>query len=951
MLEALAALSLASNILSFVDFAVKLTNNASELARSVDGFLATNRDLETYTSKISHLSQSLERQHASSPHSSQYVAAVQDLATLSKNTAEEILQHLRGLKARDSRRWLTNVVHAFRIWRKSGHVGPELEKLDRLQQGVQTYLLAILRFAESPILLHLAYSEVPLMMPNRDEQSDLQWLIREAKDEGQKTMQEVKSNILEAIGSARSSHNEDYHRLHAQLETLVKDGRDVATRLVLRSLAYEHMSARHSRISEAHLNTFEWVFKRQDIHFGSWLESASSHGVFWISGKAGSGKSTLMKFLYEHQKTRDALLTWAGSQEHLAIASHYFWAAGTEKQKSQEGLLRSLLHDILRQRPTWIPLVCPSHIKESFDFGDRDPWSLQELLGAFQKVLQLDSVYSGDDIFKSTRICLFIDGLDEYSGEISEVIGIIQHEAHSQHVKIVLSSREWPVIDEAFRGDGRTMLRLQDLTKGDIEQYVEDNFSKCSKASLLLKGDQRFSVLKNKITEKAQGVFFWVFLVVRSLLEGFNNEDNISILERRLEELPTDLTAYLHRVLDSIPLTYRKDTAQLLLMITDAVKPLRLLSLQGVLNPRDQDRSFKEIEQASLCLDNLTRSLSKQLHARCRDFLEVEFDPGQHRHPISDETRQKSFDFARHTVCFLHSSVKEFLTSSEVKKKLESWIGEPFDPLACICRSHLLWLEMASVHSPRSLNYRDAQQHIHQRVYYCHDIFNYLQNIEVRNGSIPHEIVNELERITTAGNPCILDDSISMDWHPRDAGFDFSLWAFERGLTIYVNERMKVDKNMLTELNWKTYLSWAVIGRPNAPYSSVNQTEEIRRACLSIVQSACNYGKNINTDMGRMSSFPEDLWIKLMHNLYIDQGLIRGNRRVREEVLLLIQTLLEQGADPNTLITNSEIFWCVTGTHAEDTHVKTFDILRMVFFPEEVSVLERAIEEAPKVGF
>lgn len=113
MLEALAALGLASNILSFVDFAIKLTNDASELARSADGLLNADRDLEMYTSKIHELSQSLERQHNSSPHSSQHVAAVQELATLSKNTADEILQHLRCLKARDTRRWLTNLIHAF----------------------------------------------------------------------------------------------------------------------------------------------------------------------------------------------------------------------------------------------------------------------------------------------------------------------------------------------------------------------------------------------------------------------------------------------------------------------------------------------------------------------------------------------------------------------------------------------------------------------------------------------------------------------------------------------------------------------------------------------------------------------------------------------------------------------------------------------------------------------
>jgi ABC-type glutathione transport system ATPase component len=42
-----------------------------------------------------------------------------------------------------------------------------------------------------------------------------------------------------------------------------------------------------------------------------WL--ATGGGVFHVSGKLGSGKSTLMKFLLKHPRTKSELLEWSGT--------------------------------------------------------------------------------------------------------------------------------------------------------------------------------------------------------------------------------------------------------------------------------------------------------------------------------------------------------------------------------------------------------------------------------------------------------------------------------------------------------------------------------------------------------------------------------------------------------------------------------------------------------------
>jgi hypothetical protein len=79
---------------------------------------------------------------------------------------------------------------------------------------------------------------------------------------------------------------------------------------VLESLNFDQMDFRHSKIRDAHPNTFSWMFSQ---HFKSWLKDPEP--IYWISGKPGSGKSTLMKYLVDNCQTPIQLRQWSGSQK------------------------------------------------------------------------------------------------------------------------------------------------------------------------------------------------------------------------------------------------------------------------------------------------------------------------------------------------------------------------------------------------------------------------------------------------------------------------------------------------------------------------------------------------------------------------------------------------------------------------------------------------------------
>ena len=139
------------------------------------------------------------------------------------------------------------------------------------------------------------------------------------------------------------------------------DGYDAIEDAVLAALYFRKMNIREVQVQEAYKNTFSWIFKDPKEHqkrwnFKWWLQNDS--GCYWITGKAGCGKSTLMKFLGSDIRTKAALQQWADSDE-LITATYFFWMGGAALQKNQEGLLRSLLHTILSRKRDLIARAFP----------------------------------------------------------------------------------------------------------------------------------------------------------------------------------------------------------------------------------------------------------------------------------------------------------------------------------------------------------------------------------------------------------------------------------------------------------------------------------------------------------------------------------------------------------------------------------------------------------------
>jgi hypothetical protein len=216
-------------------------------------------------------------------------------------------------------------------------------------------------------------------------------------------------------------------------------------------------------------------------------------------------------------------------------------------------------------KPEWKEIA---DTEQRYGFINNREWSIpvRRLEQAFNHLIQLAS----DDF----KLCFFFDGLDESKEGPEELVDLINDVAKSPFVKICLSSRPWLVFEEAF--ENSSSLRLQDLTYQDIQVYVREKLQRDPKMERVEKSnpDGARSLVRN-IVRKANGVFLWVRIVTKSLLDGLRNWDDIADLQRRLDTLPSDLNALYSHMLDRIEPIYFSQASRIF-RIFDAASAMSL---------------------------------------------------------------------------------------------------------------------------------------------------------------------------------------------------------------------------------------------------------------------------------------------------------------------------------------------------------------------------------------
>ncbi|KAJ9263807.1 hypothetical protein DTO195F2_2724 [Paecilomyces variotii] len=538
-MDPVTAIGLVGNIFTFVDFSLEILKGAKDVYASSAGCLEENRQRGVIARETESLASKLLVSNNARLTGAD--KCLFDLATECQKISRDLISLLDKLKAKNPKSKLHSVKSSVRNkWYQK-------DKQD-LEQRLQ--------ICRSQLELQLSY------LASQDIRERLASLVDSSEEE----IARLKKLQDDVTGMQGLSVNSFGAAAQAQLSALLRVPQDVLTRItqerVLASLELDGIQGRYETVPEAHSKTFQWLFDDHDNvsldadkrlareRLNTWL--SSGEGIFHISGKLGSGKSTLMKFLSSHPNMRTELQKWAGDRT-LVFAHFFFWKPGTVLQKSLAGLCRALLHGVLQACPELIQHM----LYKAWTKAAATPWQVQsaneisdsEIFEPFNRLIELGPVN------KQRSFCFLIDGLDEFEETTQyDHRDLVKQlcewsEVSSGYVKLCVSSREHSIFMNTFASERR--LRLHQLTWQDMRAFSEDRLAHLAD----VEARER---LVSGVVEKAQGIFLWVALVIRSIREQWEDCASIAELEDELYSLPDELSGLYEYILNSLSKTVRR---------------------------------------------------------------------------------------------------------------------------------------------------------------------------------------------------------------------------------------------------------------------------------------------------------------------------------------------------------------------------------------------------------
>jgi ankyrin repeat protein/nucleoside phosphorylase len=294
---------------------------------------------------------------------------------------------------------------------------------------------------------------------------------------------------------------------------------------LVRSLDFPQMGERFQSIRSPYPGTCEWLLT--NTKYLTWLNDRQfeqHHGLLWLKGKPGSGKSTLMKFIFGHAREQKL------ADIHI---SFFFNARGSDTEKSTEGMYRHLLFRLLTDLPETQQVFDDVHVDEL----PREPnfvWHINFL----ERVLMAAIVK-----LKQRWLWIYIDALDEGNeNQVRDMVAFFTSclETPGIKLRVFFASRPYPHI----RAQNSMGLDIDGENEHirDIERYVQNKFGPGN--------DSMLYDIQNDIARRSSGVFMWVILVTQKLNKEYDRGCTVFELKEMMSHIPDDLGQFFQEILD-----------------------------------------------------------------------------------------------------------------------------------------------------------------------------------------------------------------------------------------------------------------------------------------------------------------------------------------------------------------------------------------------------------------
>ncbi|KAI4679152.1 uncharacterized protein J4E88_006445 [Alternaria novae-zelandiae] len=280
-MEGVAAFSLACNVIQIAELSRKIIATAKEIQTSRSGLPKDHEDLRTAVEILRRDVADLQQNHNGD--------IIQSLAVQSEVAINEHIALLDSLRLKGPRTFLHASAAAFKARRKQRQLYESQAKVDRLSEELKA---------------HIIMTHIPNIDRNVDHLGDKIASHNFSIDHDMKIIEQHLSRVRKVTENNSNTANTTAE-LVVELQRWLKDQQDSqANRQCLHALYSSELRSRADQVKRAHKDTFSWIFDGAGDLFGSvhknkfknWLRlDDANRNVFWVYGKPGAGKSTLIK--------------------------------------------------------------------------------------------------------------------------------------------------------------------------------------------------------------------------------------------------------------------------------------------------------------------------------------------------------------------------------------------------------------------------------------------------------------------------------------------------------------------------------------------------------------------------------------------------------------------------------------------------------------------------------
>lgn len=348
-------------------------------------------------------------------------------------------------------------------------------------------------------------------------------------------------------------------------------------------------------------DSYRWVLENSE--YNSWHDDPQSR-LLWVKADPGKGKTMLLcGIINELQNSNTA-----------GLPAYFFCQATDSRINSATAVLRGLVYFLVDQQPSLI-----SHVREKYDrkgeklFIDDNAWvAMTEIFKNILKDAKLEKTY------------FVIDALDECTTDLDALLDfIVQNCSVSSPVKWIVSSRNWPNIEERLqRADHKVKLSLElnaESVSKAVSTFIKHKVSRLEKQKKYKK-EIRNAVLHH-LTSNADDTFLWVALVCQRLEKIFNFQ-----VMQELKAFPPGLDYLYERMMQQICESQAPDLCkQILALVTIVYRPITTKELATLVKRLDGTADDQESMQEIISLCGSFLTLREEtvyfVHQSAKDFL------------------------------------------------------------------------------------------------------------------------------------------------------------------------------------------------------------------------------------------------------------------------------------------------------------------------------------------